>query len=806
MEKKRLTKYLWYGSDVDDKGNPLVPIAAPANDHLAGLNEGEIYIHNDPDNPSIFIRTTDGNIVSINGADVEVLSQYFLRKDKDDTAKGVITFEKALKVGNFQEGTLGSGASTFMRDGNSYSEVDFLKVRKKATFTNITVQELKHVGGEIILSPAVLVCSKVEETNEGYKCYFNQTDSDGRKVYNEFEVGDQARCQTFNLENNTYYWRLVTEVGDNYIVLSSSDCDSGSGIPKAGDNISQLGNRNDSDRQAAIILSAYGSDAPSYKQYNGIDSYSLEGKQVTKLSPYGNEITGIVNIESGSTGASNLEDFPDEVFKAVHIGAVNLLLNSGFTGDYKAEELNNGYSLNSESELFSKSLNHWKGIVTVTDDSEAVSGRSVEIGSLSQSVTLIKGENYVISFKAKGSEIAVSCGDFSVAQSLSSDYQRYSYKFVSNGVGDILFSGTAKVCDIQLERGTIATDWNPSPYDNDKSLAEFQAIKYLRDAIVEGDTSIIGGLILSSIIKLGNFKDGKMQKVNAGVSGIYNDDDDVAFWCGGTFEQAISTIMKFKQNPNFRPTEEEWRELANFVVSHGGDLFLRGTIFADNGYFRGDLNQGNGATILNKDGSGHLSNGSISWNQHGVMYRKAYDVILWQKVKDYEQGGIIDLNQGTYLDLTGSFGMSNILPNAEFDNVPLGLKWRSYGSKRDACIILEGNFKLRTTGDDGEVFVEATKVMIDTEEKEYQLTYKTAHNAWVYEGVGGSVDDNGLLTIGLVVSTETEIVTEKVTSNEYFVGDTQGLTQTISVYENGGTSYFTFTSGILTGYRYESNE
>lgn len=517
------------------------------------------------------------------------VDERYLRKDKDDRSKGTVASDKGFEVGKFQEGTFGSGASTFMRDGNSYSEVDFLKVRKKATFTNITVQELKHVGGEIILSPAAMVCSRVEVVEEGYKCYFSQTDYDGRKVYNEFEVGDQARCQTFNLENNTYYWRLVTEVGDDYIVLSASDSDSGSGIPKVGDNISQLGNRNDSDRQAAIILSAYGSDAPSYKQYNGINSYSLEGKQVTKLSPYGNELTGIVNIESGSTGASNLEDFPDEVYKAVHIGAVNLLLNSGFTGDYKTEDLNDGYPLNSESELYSKSLKYWEGIASVADDDESVSGRSVEIGSLSQSVTLIKGENYVISFKAKGSEIAVSCGDFSVAQSLSSDYQRYSYKFVSNGIGDILFSGTAKVCDIQLERGTIATDWNPSPYDNDKTLAEFQAIKYLRDAIMEGDTSILGGLILSTIIKLGNFKDGVMHKVNAGISGIYNSDDDVAIWAGGSFEQAIRTVMKLKYDKKNPPTDEEWEELANFVTTHGGDLFLRGYIDALGGRFRGKV-------------------------------------------------------------------------------------------------------------------------------------------------------------------------------------------------------------------------
>lgn len=231
----------------------------------------------------------------------------FLSKTKDDRSKGVIASDKGFEVGDFKEGSLGSGASMFMREGSSYGEVDYLKVRKKATFSEITIQELKHVGGEIILSPASMVCVRVEEVSNGYKCYFNQTDADGRKVYNEFVRNDQARCQTFNLETNTYYWRLVVEVGEDYIVLSKTDCDANSDIPKEGDAISQLGHRSDSTRQSAIILSAYGSDAPSYKQYRGINSYSLEGKQVTKLSPFGNELTGKLVLEAGSTGWENLE-------------------------------------------------------------------------------------------------------------------------------------------------------------------------------------------------------------------------------------------------------------------------------------------------------------------------------------------------------------------------------------------------------------------------------------------------------------------------------------------------------------------
>lgn len=235
-------------------------------------------------------------------------SALFLSKIKDDRSKGTISSDKGFEVGKFNEGILGSGAAMYQdKAKNTYIEADFLRIRKKATFTNITVQELKHVGGEIVISPAAMICFKVEELSDGWKCYFNKEDSDGRKIYNEFEVGDQARCQIFNLEPNAdgtlgsrYYWRLVTGVGEDYIVLSKTDCDSRSDAPMVGDNIVQLGNRNDPQRQSAIVISAYGEDSPSYKQYDGIKSYSMaEANLRTKFSPKGNLIEGDFISKSG---------------------------------------------------------------------------------------------------------------------------------------------------------------------------------------------------------------------------------------------------------------------------------------------------------------------------------------------------------------------------------------------------------------------------------------------------------------------------------------------------------------------------
>lgn len=204
--------------------------------------------------------------------------------------RGLVT-AKGIQSPGFSTGALGTGLCLKMdENGDSYIEVDRMLVRKVAEFIQLVIQEIKHVGGQIVLTPASMKCIRVEDTGSAYRCYFEATDGE-KTVENQFVAGDQARAQTFNVKEgvnenvkNTYYWRLVTGVGDNYIDLSKTDCDAGSTVPSAGDEIVQLGNRNDVARQAAIILSAYGNDAPYFKMYRGINSYKLEGKEFVNLS------------------------------------------------------------------------------------------------------------------------------------------------------------------------------------------------------------------------------------------------------------------------------------------------------------------------------------------------------------------------------------------------------------------------------------------------------------------------------------------------------------------------------------------
>lgn len=283
---KKLSKILWYGAEKDALGKPVIPPLSPSVEkHLEGLNEGEIYIHNDDEYPALYIRTNKDKIVAIGGA--EALMKYFLRKDQPDTAREVITFEKGLNVGEFVTGA--SGASFFkdLATGQTIMELDKLYVRMKAFFETLTIVEAQTISGKQIISPAGSVrCTNVEEYDDYYRCYF-LNEQDGEKIENKFIEGDQVYSQMFNAKtgtsnniSNRYYWRLVTGVGENYIDLSKTDCDADSDAPMVGDVLNQRGHRypENSERMNFIETSTVDGFSPSITLFHGVNSFSLSGK------------------------------------------------------------------------------------------------------------------------------------------------------------------------------------------------------------------------------------------------------------------------------------------------------------------------------------------------------------------------------------------------------------------------------------------------------------------------------------------------------------------------------------------------
>lgn len=659
--------------------------------------------------------------VSLNVSDIlGRISRYFISKINNDTANELITFLKGLLIGKN-----GSGI-TVLENGMSQAVVDYLYVKVKAVFDELEVKKKTYVGGEQVISHAGMKCNRVDELDDVYRCYFKE-EEDGIEIENQFTPGSLAIAQECNIKTgishhvgNRYYWRLVTAVGENYIDLSKTVCDPNveNDVPVAGDDIVGLGHKTDITRQAAIILSSVNEVSPSIIMYQGINDFTLTGKDVisfdfdrstgkARMKVYGDtyigdkdrttymeytqdkgvDIKGMFHIEQGSTGWKNMEGLPDEIQAAADlaqeakdaidnaaVGSVNLLRNSGFTGDYETEDLSAATELSADTELFSKQLEYWTGVATVSADSDAGSGYSAAIGSLSQSVSLIKAESYVISYKAKGTSVSVSCGSFSVSQPLTSSYQRYTHKITFNGSGIFLVSGTATVCDLQLERGTIATDWKPSILDNDKATAGFQSINYIASAIKDGSVDILGGLILANMIQLGNYKNGKLQKVTAGVSGIYNDDDDVAFWAGGKLEQAILTVMRFRNDPDYRPTDEEWANMANFVATHGGDVFLRGYIYALGGYFRGEVNaesgifknvkSPNGNFKIDKEGNIWIKGEGEFSGTVNVISSNGYKIVISPE-DEYSVPSIrmYDYNEEELFSISLQYGLGGMIPS-----------------------------------------------------------------------------------------------------------------------------------------------
>ncbi|WP_028897846.1 hypothetical protein [Prevotella sp. HUN102] len=259
-----------------------------------------------------------------------------LRKDVPDTAHGKITFEEgistdSIKDESFVPGIQGKGLGIWIDEhGRSHVETDILLARVKQVAASLELHELSYVGGNFVLSPAGGQVAEVVPVDSGgrpvgndvkpysYRCYLTADDGT-RRTGTRFRPGDQARCQTFNLEGrknafgiyenveNRYYWRLVTGAGSeiidgkkkDYADLSAElfvqleyrgvkfDCigyDNSveNDIPAPGDKIVQEGSQTDPDRRSIIALMT--SDTPGIYFYDGISDYDLASHIVHELS------------------------------------------------------------------------------------------------------------------------------------------------------------------------------------------------------------------------------------------------------------------------------------------------------------------------------------------------------------------------------------------------------------------------------------------------------------------------------------------------------------------------------------------
>lgn len=212
---------------------------------------------------------------------------------------------RSFKSWNFAAGPLGAGVGMVNDDE---LQTDKLLVRKTMYVLEMMIQRMRFQGGIMVLSPATgFKIDRVETFDTYYRVYCRPED------FNEFEVNDQARIQNFNGNNIKYLWSLVLSRGDDYIDISRVDKD-GDGVPAEGDEIVQLGNRTNPDRQDAVLLSAVNGEVGIFTYY-GINSFDLSSKEGSWLGKHGGKkgavIRGEVHITAGSSGLEQFDEYED---------------------------------------------------------------------------------------------------------------------------------------------------------------------------------------------------------------------------------------------------------------------------------------------------------------------------------------------------------------------------------------------------------------------------------------------------------------------------------------------------------------
>lgn len=217
---------------------------------------------------------------------------------------------KTIKTQGFEKALNGFGV-WIDDNGKAHGQIDFLEVIGKAIFHELEIRKLSAVGGDIALSPASSRIEKVEKVNNGWKCYL-MTDDGTMRTQNGWRVGDQAKCQTFNIKegvyqdvSNRYYWRVVTEVAEKtaddeaYIILSSVDGEfdpMGTDAPMKGDTIVLCGHNDrydkahniptDEGRMSFTILRTSLASGPTIELYRRIYDFSMSNRNIVfKLSP-----------------------------------------------------------------------------------------------------------------------------------------------------------------------------------------------------------------------------------------------------------------------------------------------------------------------------------------------------------------------------------------------------------------------------------------------------------------------------------------------------------------------------------------
>ena len=177
----------------------------------------------------LYLYANDGTISKLRGDELNYTEGYIGNFRADDIDASSIK-TKDLYADN-----------AWITELNSkYITTEYLTVTKQAHFFELIIDKVRSVGGTLIMTQAnsIIDYAKAVDSNGNYLANLDDPNAaaydvfwlardknTGRKVDNDWIVGDQAYCQSFNVHagvnydvSNKYYWRLVKAVlADRYM-------------------------------------------------------------------------------------------------------------------------------------------------------------------------------------------------------------------------------------------------------------------------------------------------------------------------------------------------------------------------------------------------------------------------------------------------------------------------------------------------------------------------------------------------------------------------------------------------------------
>lgn len=403
---------------------------------------------------------------------------------------------------SFVSGFGGEGMKIYKAiNGDWNIECDNLTVRKIFSVFELMVQKITHQGGMVIRSAAGAKLTKVTDGGSYWRCEHDSTD--------DFAKDDQIICQAYT-GTVKRYWRLITSTGSGFFNLSKTDCEANSAIPAAGDEVAVLGNRTNTARQKAQVDCTVGNSAPYSDNYDGINSYSLAGKIITRTG----NLTGITDAAFGVLSGSGL------YAKNVYLRGM-FVLQSGKTVESEiqgaVDEIKvGGTNLATGTGTFESNIcqNYMRGWVVSPDtfrgnkvmECDAREWRGWYISNLDP----ILGKSVIVSFYAKTD--AGSCHISPIVNGwsgvsflnggiVSAEWKQYVMFFQdgctfrnSGNQGIFEFyrlDGVTKfyVSSIKVELGNKATDWTPAPEDIENRITTVETNFEIREGQISSKVS-----------------------------------------------------------------------------------------------------------------------------------------------------------------------------------------------------------------------------------------------------------------------------------------------------------------------------